>query len=324
MHAGEGWPDQTVHPNRSIALPAVGPFNLEATVRLLQRRPTNRVDRWQAGAYFRAVPTGNGPRLLRVMNRGTIPEPDLQLEVFGGEVSDEATAGFVATVRWVLGLDAPPAPMAWLREVEPRLAPVTHALHGIRTPCFPTLFETCASVLPFQQLSLDAGTAIVGRLVERFGQTLTICDQPWFSFPTPESIAIASSDDLREIGLSHAKAASLRALARLTIDGTLDGERLRALPTPEALAALRALPGIGPWSAGLILLRGFRRLDVFPEGDVGAARNLTALIEPPVPFTPASARAFADRFGDQRGYLYFLALGDQLRARGLLGSTGET
>ena len=316
--------DQAVRPNRSIGLPTAAPFHLEATVRLLQRRPTNRVDRWEAGSYLRAVPTANGLRLLRITNSGAIATPSLRLDVLGGAVSDENAAGLVATVRGVLGLDASPAPISWLEEVEPRLAPVTHALQGFRTPCFPTLFETCAAVLPFQQLSLDAGTAIVGRLVERFGQSLTIGDHPWFSFPTPESIAGTSPAELRETGLSHAKTSSLQTLARLTVDGTLDSDRLRALPTQEALATLRALPGIGPWSAGLILLRGLRRLDVFPEGDVGAARNLTALIEPPVPFTPASASAFAARFGDRRGYLYFLALGEQLRARGLLGSGGKS
>jgi DNA-3-methyladenine glycosylase II len=250
-------------------------------------------------------------------------------EAFGLDVPvvlapDGTAAGLVSTVRWMLGLDAPPASAAWLVEVEPRLAPVLRALQGFRTPCFPSLFETCAAVIPFQQLSLDAGTAIVGRLVERFGQPVTIADRTWFSFPTPESIAGALPAELREVGLSNAKTASLQTLARLTVEGTLDVDGLRALPTPEALAALRALPGIGPWSAGLILLRGLRRLDSFPEEDVGAAKNLTALIEPPVPFTPASASAFADRFSDRRGYLYFLALGEQLRARGMLACGGKS
>ncbi|MCC6174201.1 MAG: DNA-3-methyladenine glycosylase 2 [Chloroflexi bacterium] len=304
--------------DRSIDLPAVGPFNLEATVRLLQRRPTNRIDRWEGGAYQRAVPTPAGLRLLRVTNLGTVAQPTLRLDVLGGGVSDGAAAGLVATIRWMLGLDAPPAPTAWLEEIEPRLAPVTHALQGFRTPCFPTLFETCAAVIPFQQLSLDAGTAIVGRMIERFGQSLTVAGQRWFSFPTPESIASAPPDELHATGLSRAKTSSLQKLARLSADGGLDGESVQALPTSEALATLCALPGIGPWSAGLILLRGLRRLDVFPGGDVGAARNLTALIEPAVPFTPDSASAFAASFGDRRGYLYFLALGEQLRTHGLL------
>jgi DNA-3-methyladenine glycosylase II len=202
--------------------------------------------------------------------------------------------------------------------MEPRFGGVAAALRGFRPPCFPTLFETCASVLPFQQLSLDAGTAIVGRLVERFGPSLTLPHQSRFAFPPAEAIADASPEALRAVGLSRAKGASLQALARLTLDGTLEVERLRALPTAAALETLRALPGIGPWSASLILLRGLRRMDVFPEGDVGAARNLTALLGLPNLLTPAETSAFAARFGDRRGYLYFLCLGGQLLSRGLV------
>lgn len=315
---------QATLPSFHTALPVAAPYNLQATVRLLQRRPTNRVDRWQAGSHLRAVETAEGLRLLRVTNHGTVAQPALHLEVLGGEVSEETATALTGMVRWMLGLDAPPAPAAWLIEMEPRLTGVVQALWGFRTPSFPTLFETCDSVIPFQQLSLDAGTAIVGRLVERYGRSLTVFDQQWFSFPTPEAIAGASPAALRESGLSTAKATALQALARLTIDGTLDAERLRAMPTAEALAALRSLPGIGPWSAGLILLRGLRRLDSFPDGDVGAARNLSALIQPPVPFTPQEASAFAARFGDQRGYLYFLGLGEQLRGRGLLDPDSES
>lgn len=324
MSASREFLDQAEQPVWRSELPVGAPFNLLATVRLLQRRPTNRVDRWQAGSYWRAVETAQGVRLLRVTSQGTSAEPILTLEAYGGEVSEEVAGSLVAMVRWMLGLDASPAPTVWLTEVEPQLAAVLEVLDGFRTPCFPTLFETCAAVIPFQQLSLDAGTAIVGRLVERFGHSIPLFNQSWFSFPTPDSIAIAPSSELRETGLSATKASALQALAQLTIDGTLDAERLRTLPTTEALASLRTLPGIGPWSAGLILLRGLRRLDSFPEGDVGAARNLTALYAPPRPFTPATASACAARFGDQRGYLYFLGLGEQLRRRGLLDPESES
>lgn len=278
------------------------------------------MDRWEDGAYLRAVATPQGMRLLRVTNQGSIQCPSLRLDVLGGETSPASAAEAESTVRWVLGLDARPAPVSWLRSVEPKLGPITESLLGFRTPCFPTLFETCASVLPFQQLSLDAGVAIVGRLIERFGESRVIDGHERFSFPSPASIAAASSSALREIGLSGAKASSLQKLASMTVDGRLDARRLRSLPTAEAIATLDELPGIGSWSAAVILLRGLRRLDVFPGGDVGAARNLTALIEPTTPFTPASASAFAARFGDRRGYLYFLALGEQLRIRGVLGA----
>lgn len=289
-------------------------FNLEATVRLLQRRPANRVDRWEGGGYLRAFLTPEGLKLVRVTNAGTVAEPDVRIEILDGHVTPETVTFLTTTVRRMLGLDVPAAPTAWLIEKELRLAPVATALHGFRAPCFPTLFETFAAVIPFQQLSLDAGTAIVGRVVEAFGASLTHDHQRWFTFPTPEAIATASPEALRATGLSRAKVASLQAIARLSVDGTLGSLHLDQRSTDNALGALRGLPGIGPWSASLILLRGLRWIDVFPTGDVGAARSLTALLGLPAPLSPADASAVADRFGDRRGYLYLLCLGGQLLA----------
>lgn len=296
----------------AITLPVADSFNLEATVRLLRRRPANRVDRWEDGCYLRVFPTPEGPRRVCVTNAGTVAEPDVRLGILDGRVPPETATTLTATVRRMLGMDAPASPTACLIEMEPRLAPVVTALHGFRPPCFPTLFETFAAVIPFQQLSLDAGTAIVGRFVEAFGTALP--DEPgWFAFPAPEAIADGTPDALRATGLSRA---TLQTLAQLSVDGTLEAMHLNTLPTSDALAALRRLPGIGPWSAGLVLLRGLRRMDVFPAGDVGAARSLTDLLGLPVLLTPAEASAVADRFGDHRGYLYFLCLGGQLLASG--------
>lgn len=318
-------------PSRTIPLPVVDSFNLEATVWLLQRRPANRVDRWEDGGYVRAFLTAEGPRRVRVTNARTVAEPDVRLAILDGRVTAETAATLTATVRRMLGLDVPPSPTAWLIETEPRLEPVATALHGFRTPCFPTLFETFAAVIPFQQLSLDAGTAIVGRMVEAFGLAVPPehlngppHERRWFIFPTPEAIVAASPEALRATGLSRNKVAALQELARLTVDGTLDTMRLETRSTGHALAALRGLPGIGPWSAGLVLLRGLRRMDVFPAGDVGAARSLTTLLGLPTLLTPAQASGIAERFGDCRGYLYFLCLGSQLLAREEMAQPKQT
>lgn len=301
----------------------LGPFNLQATVRLLQRRPANRIDHWEAGRYFRAFQTAAGTRLLVVANRGSTEVPDLWMEIQGGPVPEDVARDLMGTTRWMLGLDAAPAPVGWMVEQEPRLGPGTSALHGFRPPCFPTLFETCARVLPFQQLSLDAGTAITGRLVARFGPVFTHADREWHAFPSPEGIAEADPESLREVGLSRAKVVALQSLAARAIAGELDTERYQSLSSDAALKRLQALPGIGPWSAAVILLRGLRRTDVFPTGDVGVARNLPKLLGLAAPWSPADASAFAERFGDRRGYLYFLGLGAQLASRGLIGESNE-
>jgi DNA-3-methyladenine glycosylase II len=78
---------------------------------------------------------------------------------------------------------------------------------------------------------------------------------------------------------------------------------------------LAELPGIGAWSAGVVLLRGLGRLDVFPPGDVGAQRGLRAVMH----LGPGAALGrIIERFGNHRGYLYFCALGGGLLAKGLI------
>ena len=86
------------------------------------------------------------------------------------------------------------------------------------------------------------------------------------------------------------------------IGGAQCGEA-RGHDTNDALKTLVDLPGIGPWSAGLVLLRGLGRLDVFPSGDVGAERGLRTLLRAGA---GTSLKRIVDRFGDRRGYLYFV------------------
>ena len=92
-------------------------------------------------------------------------------------------------------------------------------------------------------------------------------------------------------------------------------DRIARMATRDALRALVELPGIGPWSAGLVLLRGFGRLDVIPPGDVGAERGLSTLLQ--LAPGPEVSRG-VERFGLFRGYLYFFSLGASLLRKGLI------
>jgi DNA-3-methyladenine glycosylase II len=59
-------------------------------------------------------------------------------------------------------------------------------------------------------------------------------------------------------------AAALPIHPDAALAGDLDAARLRAMPPEDALAHLCTLPGIGPFSAELILIRGAAHPDVFP------------------------------------------------------------
>lgn len=116
-------------------------------------------------------------------------------------------------------------------------------------------------------------------------------------------------------GLGVRKAETLRHIARAIVSGEASEDGLSRMTSAESLRVLTTLPGIGPWSASLLLLRGLGRLDVFPAGDVGAAHGLAQLTRR----SPGPAlQGIIQSSGSSRGDLYFCARGGALLAKQLI------
>jgi len=297
-----------------MALQTQAPFHLEATVRVLQRRASNRVDRWDGERYQRLLPSAAGPVLIEVHNAGSIDAPALQLAWPLAPPGFDGTV-LVPLVRRLLGLGVDPAVLEHCTRLQPRLHLLAASLRGMRPPRFPDLFESVANVIPFQQLSLDAGVAVVGRLVQRFGVSCPWQGQRYHAFPAAARVGRARICSLTACGLSARKAQALRELAVRIEAGDISERMIEGLDSTAALEQLIAQPGIGPWTAAVILLRGFGRLDVFPPGDVGAIGSLRRLLHLR---SDASLERLVRRCGAQRGYLYFFGLAGRLLERSLI------
>lgn len=290
------------------------PFHLEATVRVLQRRSWNPVDVWEHDSYLRLIHSRQGPALVKVWNARTLDDPDLKYSILTGRHSLAVHASVRATLTRILGLDASPL-MLQRHPRDDALTSTVRSLRGMRPPRFPTLFESFASVIPFQQLSIDAGLSILGKLVDRLGEHLTYQGRRYCAFPKAAAVAEAPVEALQACGLSLKKVQTLQTIARAIESGSLAEHDLVRMESAEAIEHLARLPGVGPWTAGLVLLRGFGRMDVFPSGDSGAARALRKLIR--IDESTSTEEAVA-AFGPSRGYLYFCCLGASLIEKGLI------
>jgi DNA-3-methyladenine glycosylase II len=154
----------------------------------------------------------------------------------------------------------------------------------LRPVCFFSAYEAATSFVIGQRISMAQTRRVKERLAEQAGDTIEVErdgeQRTFHAFPRPQQLLA-----LPEIpGVAAVKVERLHGLARAALDGRLATERLRGLPEDEALAELRALPGIGEWTASGVLTRGSGVADTLPLGDRisrEAVRHVYGLAEQP-------------------------------------------
>jgi len=201
----------------------------------------------------------------------------------------------VQRCREIFDLDTDPELITDALSCDPVLGTLVQAEPGLRVPGCADGFELAVRAVLGQQVSLAAARTFGERLVRRFGEPFSTGDaRLTHLFPTPEALAEA---ELETIGLTGRRAVTLRALARaVQADGlVLD----RGADREQCVAALLALPGIGPWTAGYIAMHALGDPDVFLPDDLGlrsAARGLGIAAD------PAGLTARAQRWRPWRSY----------------------
>ena len=198
----------------------------------------------------------------------------------------------IARVRAWLDLDADPA------AIHAVLGADFPALAGLRVPGTLDGFELAVRAVLGQQVTVAAARTLTTRLVERFGTPLaTPIDGLTRLFPSPAALAAASGDELGQLGLVRQRQAAIHALAQAVSSGQIS---LHAgADVAATMDALKALPGIGAWTADYIALRALRWPDAFPSGDVALQK---ALSPDGQRLTARAAEGRAERWRPWRAY----------------------
>lgn len=200
-----------------------------------------------------------------------------------------APDGAMAAVRRWVGLDADHEAARAVLADDPTIGPLWHARPDLRVPGAVDPAELALRTVLGQQVSVAAARTLGGRLVALLGEP---GPDGLRLFPRPAAIADAGVVQVRAIGLTRARALTLVGLATALADGL---DLSPGADVVEARRELLALPGIGPWTADYVALRGLRDLDAFPAHDLVLRRRMGDL-------DPAAAVRVAERWRPWRGY----------------------
>ena len=244
-----------------LRLPYKPPLDWDAMTRFLAPRAIPGVEVVDGASYRRTVEVDGGVGTIEVRNAPGHLLLRVDVPHVGGLIH------VVDHARRVFDLDADPAVIGRALRRDAALKPLVQARPGLRVPGAWDPFELGVRAILGQQVSVRSATTFAGRLVAALGAPLPSGDERVFP-----SAAVVADADLRGIGLTGERAATVRGFAAAVADGKIVLDASQSLDrVVEELCELR---GVGPWTAHYIAMRACGERDAFPSADLGLRRAL--------------------------------------------------
>jgi AraC family transcriptional regulator of adaptative response / DNA-3-methyladenine glycosylase II len=243
------------------------PYDWCAMLEFLRRRAIPGIEEVTQQTYTRSILLDGTQGIVRV-------EPTsgaaLRANIRFARLS--ALPKIIARLRRVFDLAADTDAITAHLAQDPTLAPLVRARPGLRVPGAWDGFELAVRAVLGQQITVVGAVRLAQRLVQAHGVALRESHGSiTHAFPLPEALAAI---DAAKLGMPRSRAATLSALAAAVVEDPHFFDANRDLE--DAIAQLRAVPGVGDWTAQYIALRQLREPDAFPHADVGLIRALAA------------------------------------------------
>ena len=219
------------------------------------------------------------------------------LEQRGDEIHVEAPDEARPSIERIFSLDVDGNALAKVARRDPVVRRLVARLPGLRPVLFGSPWEACVWAILAQRVQMNQAARRMRELTDAHGTLVGTNGHALRAFPGPAQLL-----RVREIrSVIAEKIDWLHGCAHAALRGQLDAERLRSMPTADALRALRQLPGIGPFSAELILIRGAGAPDVFPTAAARAQHFVERAYGP-----GADAAALSEAWRPWRSWVTFL------------------
>ena len=229
-----------------------GPYDWTSLIRFLGPRAIPGVESVSEDCYRRTIRAGGARGEISVRRGGSHLLATIR-------VDDTAVLGLVVErLRRLFDLRAVPDQISDHLASDPMLRPFVRP--GLRVPGAWDGFELAVRAVLGQQVTVKGATTLAGRIAAQYGEPF----EGGYLFPEPQVLAEA---DFATIGLPGKRVETLRNLAA-EFAGPAP-PLVEGVGLEESVRRLRALPGIGDWTAHYIAMRALNEPDAFPSGDLG-------------------------------------------------------
>jgi len=289
-----------------LTITPVPPFDFDLSATIFSDGD-KQICKYENGRYWRVVRANNKLMLVTLSPLGTVDNPVLSVELESDEEisnEDKKTAEEIVCSLFNLTFDL----TAFYDGVKDDkiMSMLTQKLRGLKSGATPTVFEALIDSIIEQQISLKVAQSIERNVIKTFGDTLEMDGTVYYAFPTPQKLALATVEQLRNCGLSSRKAEYIHDVSKSTVAGKLDLEHFKTYEdSEEIIKELCKVRGIGVWTAELTMLRGMNKLDAIPADDLGLRRHISHYYCNDRKISGDEARRIAEKWGKWKGLAGF-------------------
>lgn len=243
----------------TFRLTPTGPFSLEASTRFLEGFAPAAYEGSQAPRHLHlAFPVdGHWDKSAGVCVRQT--DRAVMGEIFGDAERDAVRQ----QVARILSLDVDGSGFPAVGRRDRVVARLQRSYPGLRPVLFWSAYEAAAWAIIGHRIRIMQAARVKQHMADQLGEEVDVHGERLLAFPAPQRLASLRSFP----GVFGRKVEQLHAVASAALGGQLDAARLRSRPRQDVLAELKRLPGIGDFSAELILVRGAGDPDHFPRNE---------------------------------------------------------
>jgi DNA-3-methyladenine glycosylase II len=282
-------------------------YDFGAALAFLRASPSAVFASIEGETYRRAWQTERGAELVSVAWSASRARPQLRVRVEGPRVDARALGEAVDKVRHTFSLNVDAAGFQELAEMDPIIMRlVCDGLHA-RPVLIADPFESLVWAIIGQQVGVGFARTLRSALVQIAGHEAVFGSSRFPVMPDARTLADIEEEPLRAAHFSRAKIRALHIAAQAVTTQALDWRSLVVMPPAEAMAALTRFPGIGPWTAGMVLMRGLGVRSIWPAADLGLRRALAYALGASVPLTETDARALAAPWAGWEAWVAFFA-----------------
>jgi DNA-3-methyladenine glycosylase II len=258
----------------------------------------------------RAAWASKTPVAFRLRSSGTVEEPELRYEFHADKpLSDADAAAIVRRIEAYLSLNDDLHRFYELIDSDPPFVSVKKELYGYHQVKFLTPFEnTCWTILSQRNL-LAIAQRMKRVLIREFSAAVEFDGMQYWPFPGAKTVVQASVDDLTRLLRNSRRAEYVQGAAAAFSE--VDEAFLREGSYDDVSRWLCNIPGVGSWSAALIMIRSLGRMERIPYGDRSLMRIAGHIYGDGEPLSAEELQRHADHYGDLQGYW-----GHYLRATG--------